>query len=473
VRYAIACIVLMLAACSGGGHPDLRRLYAPDMGRAQRAPVIIVPGILGSRLRDSRTGRELWPGSVFSLLVRAESLALRIDPQTLDPEPDSVEAYDLYRSVLGNDIYGGILETLERDGAYVRGTPGRPVDPSQRRYYLFPYDWRQDNVATARQLDALIEQIRHDYNDPRLRVDLVAHSMGGLIARYYLQYGTRDVLDGNEFPADFSGAEKLRTVVLLGTPNLGSVTALESFLLGHRVGLQRLATETLATMPSVYQLLPHPINDWIVDADGKPVQRDLFFVGTWIAHRWSVFDPQVITRMRAGERDSGVAGARVDLLQRYFAHRLERARRFVWSLSYNERQHAPVRLVVFGGDCQLTPARVVLEEAGKDAMKLRLFPREIEHPRPGVDYEALMLEPGDGEVTKASLLARESLNPAQQRSEDVFFPLAYSFLLCEDHAHLTGNLSFQDNLLNVLLSGDRPWDSRPGTERLVPPASGP
>ena len=75
-----------------------------------------------------------------------------------------------------------------------------------------------------------------------------------------------------------------------------------------------------------------------------------------------------------------------------------------------------------------------------------------------------MLEPGDGEVTKASLLARESLNPTQQRSGDVFFPLAYSFFLCEDHRHLAGNISFRDNLLNVLLSGEHPWDSPRGAE---------
>ena len=62
-------------------------------------------------------------------------------------------------------------------------------------------------------------------------------------------------------------------------------------------------------------------------------------------------------------------------------------------------------------------------------------------------------------MTKASLLARESLNPTVSRSEDVFFPLAYSLLLCEDHEHLTGNINFQDNLLNVLLSGEHPWDA--------------
>ena len=250
-------LVCLVTGCVGSRRPDLPRLYTSGPEGATVPPVIIVPGILGSRLRDSVTGEELWPGSIYNLLFGPRSLALEIDPTTLEPRPDHVVAYDLFRSVLGTDIYGKILRTLERTGGYVRGQPGRPVGTRQRRYYIFPYDWRQDNVVIARKLDALIEQLRRDYGDPQLKVDLVAHSMGGLIARYYLQYGTTDVLYGNEFLASFDGATKLRTVILLGTPNLGSVGALHSFLTGYRVGPQRIPTESLATMPSVYELLPH------------------------------------------------------------------------------------------------------------------------------------------------------------------------------------------------------------------------
>jgi hypothetical protein len=130
-------------------------------------------------------------------------------------------------------------------------------------------------------------------------------------------------------------------------------------------------------------------------------------------------------------------------------------------LTYNASQNAPVRLVVFGGDCTLTPARVVEErEPGSVPERgiVRLLPNAIKAPEPGIDYSRLMLEPGDGEVTKPSLLARQSLDPTESRSEDVFFPLAYAFFLCVDHEHLTGNINFQDNLLNVLLERERPWE---------------
>jgi pimeloyl-ACP methyl ester carboxylesterase len=453
--------------------PDLRRLYASGMEPPVTPPVIIVPGILGSRLRERGGGRELWPGSMFNVLFSASSLALDIDPRTLEPRAGDVEAYDVFRSLLGNDFYGAIIETLEKQGGYVRGHPGRRADARTRRYYLFPYDWRQDNVVTARRLDELIEQIRRDYGDPHLKVDVVAHSMGGLVVRYYIQYGVTDVLDANEFPANFTGAQKIRTAVLLGTPNLGSVNALHSLLVGHPVGWQTIPAEALATMPSVYELLPHPVTSWIVDGAGKPLERDLFFVGTWSWYQWSVFDPAIQKRVRARFRTVAEADRYLELLQRYFARRIERARRFVWSLSYNESQNAPVRLVVFGGDCTLTPARVLVERepdraSGRRAV-VSLLPGAVRTPQPGLDYSRLMLEPGDGEVTKPSLLARQSLDPTVSRSDDVFFPLAYAFFLCVDHEHLTGNISFQDNLLNVLLERERPWESASPN---APPVSG-
>jgi pimeloyl-ACP methyl ester carboxylesterase len=443
--------------------PDLRRLYASGMERGQVPPVIIIPGILGSRLRERSSGREIWPGSIYNVLFSARSLALDIDPATLEPRADDVEAYDLFRGLLGIDYYGAIIDTLERLGGYVRGQPGHAADAGRRRYYIFPYDWRQDNVVTARKLDALIEQIRHDYGDPRLKVDIVAHSMGGLITRYYIQYGVADVLDGNEFPANFAGADKIRTAVLLGTPNLGSVSALRSLLAGYRVGGQAIPVEALATMPSVYELLPHPVTNWIVDGKGRPLERDLFFVGTWMSYQWSVFDPAVEKRVKARFSAEEPGRKRVALLGDYFAKRIERARRFVWSLTYNVAQNAPVRLVVFGGDCTLTPARVVEEQESGPASEthavVRLLPNAIKDPQPGIDYARLMLEPGDGEVTKPSLLARQSLDPTESRSDDVFFPLAYAFFLCVDHVHLAGNINFQDNLLNVLLERGRPWEN--------------
>lgn len=414
----------LLAGCAAP-RPDFDALYDFRSEQTQ-PPLIVIPGILGSRLYNTRTRAEIWPGSAWNLLFdRKESLALQIDPQTLEPLDDGVEARGLFEAALGNDFYGEILRTLERSGHYERGSIGQPADRAHRRYYVFAYDWRQDNVVTARKLDALIAQIREDYGDPALKVDILAHSMGGLVARYYARYGMDDVLGGNEFVATMSGGRNIHTLILLGTPNLGSADSLHGFIAGAKVGLRRIPTEVLATTPSFYELFPHPLSDWLITTAGQPLERDVFDAQTWRRFGWSVFDPDVEARVRARAVERGEdADAVLDTLHRYFEKRLERARRFVWSLTVPVPPDAHARMIVLGGDCTPTPARLLVEEDDGDSV-VRLFPGEVKHRAPGVDYSRLMLEPGDGEVTKPSLLARESLDPSKPRHRYIHVPMEY------------------------------------------------
>ena len=423
--------------------PDLGRLYRVGMQNVDIAPVILIPGAFGSRLHDRDSGEELWPGAWWRILFSSyPELAIELDPATGQPLPSRLQARGVAEQAFGRDFYRPILDTLVRHGGYVRAEPGRPAKPGERRVYVFAYDWRQDNVQSARQLHALIEAVRADYGDPALRVDLVAHSMGGLIARYYLRFGTRDVLDGEAEQVTMDGSARVRKLVLLGTPNLGSVSSLHAFLSGEAVGLRRIAPTTLATMPSAYQLFPHPLASWLVGIDGEPRPDELFDPATWRRHRWGIFAP-----------GAGARPARPPPIQRP----PEPGPRLARVLSVAEPQ-SPIRYVLFGGDCHLTPARLLVEDVGgRDAV--RLAPADIAAPRPGVRYDELMLEPGDGRVTKPSLLARETLDPSAPQHEDSFLPVAYPFFLCEHHSQLTGNINFQDNLLGVLMTRHLPWES--------------
>lgn len=460
----VAALSLLISACATSPLPDLKRLYSntADLGsihkkNAQESfqnPVILLHGILGSRLRHTDTQEEIWPGSFIDLLFNDfQDVALPINPDSLTPASSDLDAYAIADRAAGQDYYGRIIRTLHEAGGYDLATPGQHVNPAKRQYYVFVYDWRQDNVQTARKLDQLIEQIRKDYNDPNLRVDIVAHSMGGLIARYYLRYGTVDVLDDNDFPINKHGASRVRRVVLVGTPNFGSVSALQQFLEGFKVGLRSIPTEVIATWPSAYQLLPHPINNWLVTADGRELERDLFDVNIWRRFEWSVFDSDVEADILKQFKDPERGHAYLNLIHRYFEKHLERARRFVWSLSVPIEEF-PISYVVFGGDCELTPARIIVEEVSGESV-VRLYPGNIINRVPNIDYQALMLEPGDGRVTKPSLLARQTLDPTVPRHRYSFFPLDYSVMFCDDHERLTGNINFQDNLLNILLSRDK------------------
>ena len=454
----------LLGCATEDTRPDLARLYATQADTASTPPLIVIHGVLGGRLFDPAAGNEVWPGTLRRVLFDDYAhLRLPIDTDTLLPQDSGFVVSGITDRAAGRDFYAQIHNTLEENGGYIRTQPGTPVRDTRKRFYVYSYDWRQDNLESVRGLNALIEQLRKDHETPDMRVDIVAHSMGGLITRYFIRYGTHDVLDDNDFPVRYDGDKKVRRAILLGTPNLGSIAGLDTLLYGHRIGLDRLDAEVVATFPSAYQVLPHALRDWLVDPNGKRMrwytrpdgtraEIDQFDVNWWRDHGLSIFDPVVRERIISAEADRASGERYFATLERYFERHLERGRRFSWSLTV-PAPHIEQRYAVFGGSCSLTPARGVFEQVGERYV-VQFDPGRVHNRVEGIDYDRLILEPGDGTVTKASLLARQILDPTVKRHKYSFFPLDYSIFLCEDHTRLTENSSFQDNLLNALLSAD-------------------
>jgi hypothetical protein len=98
-----------------------------------------------------------------------------------------------------------------------------------------------------------------------------------------------------------------------------------------------------------------------------------------------------------------------------------------------------------------TPRRLVIEEIGRDSVA-RLRPEQLERPVPRVDYESLMYAPGDGSVTRSSLLADHYFESDAPLTELAL--LEEAMLACERHDSLTGNADFLDALLIYLLKPD-------------------
>lgn len=117
-------------------------------------PVIIIPGIMGSAYKNGE---------------------LVIDP--------ILHTYD------------DLIATLDANGY----TPD--VD-----LFTFPYEWRDSNVFTANLLDNKVDQVKSmcECN----KVDIVAHSMGGLVARSYIQ------------SVNYDG--DVDQLIFLGTPHRGT-----------------------------------------------------------------------------------------------------------------------------------------------------------------------------------------------------------------------------------------------------------
>jgi len=448
VRWILLLVPLLGILACAGRRPDLERLYQPYSRGVEKTPVIVIPGVMGSRLFHGETGEEVWPAGFFGLIFgrHFDSLALPVERSDEAANRDALEARGIFHETFGRDFYANLLGTLEGPGSYDCAPPEEA--DSATDCFLFSWDWRRDFTEAAGELGDLIDWIRRSRGDPDLRVDVVAHSAGALITRYFIRYGGRDVLGTDEPVLDQAGAPKVRRAVLIAAPNYGSIRALQTAITGRHIGpFAEIRPEVLATMPGLYQLFPHPDRDWMIDNHGARIERDVYEVATWRDYRWSIFDSEIRTRIRGNFDSPDEAEAYLASVEAHMERALVRARRFHRALSI-PLGSSETEFAVFGGDCTLTPARCLLEEVDGE-VRVRLHPDDVENRVPGVDYEELMLEPGDGSVTKASLLSRASLDASADA--EGFFPLRFVVFICEEHGRLPGNVTFRDNLLNILL----------------------
>ncbi|MDV3220387.1 lipase/acyltransferase domain-containing protein [Intrasporangium sp.] len=224
--------------------------------------VVVLPGIMGSTLgvrgRDGSPAADnlFWApsgGAVWKLLTRRDSILDHELPEGIgDAHPeDGVEPVALMPDVhaipgiwtplKGYDVLVDHLRSL----GYREPTGDRPGN-----LVLAPYDWRLSNRFNGERLGTLVEPVLDrwraqggHYADARLV--FVCHSMGGLVARWYVEKR--------------GGHEVTRKLITLGTPWRGATNAVEQLVNGVRKGVGPLSinlTSFARSLPSLHQLMP-------------------------------------------------------------------------------------------------------------------------------------------------------------------------------------------------------------------------
>jgi hypothetical protein len=213
--------------------------------------IVVIPGITGSVL--AKDGKDVWALSGAALLRGLRTLGRSVrDLQLQGDDPDADDLGDgvtatrvmpdshLIPGLWKIDGYGLLATTLVERLDVVRG----------RNFFEFPYDWRRDNRVAAR----LLARRSHDWlrdwrersGNAGAKLVLVCHSMGGLVARHFLE-----VLEG---------WRDTRMLITFGTPYRGSLNALDFIANGVTKKLGPLTlmdlTGLLRSFTSVYQLLP-------------------------------------------------------------------------------------------------------------------------------------------------------------------------------------------------------------------------
>jgi pimeloyl-ACP methyl ester carboxylesterase len=460
----VLIIILTLAGCASQRAPTLGDIYsqsAQSIG-ADRNPVVVIPGILGSTLVERHTRQIVWGAFTYGaadadfpggarLFALPMELGTPLSELRDHVEPDGVlQSLDVNVSlfkVTALEPYRGIIEALAA-GRYVdrdiarsqERASGGPIDYDGLHYtcFQFDFDWRRDISENASRLERLIRDASDVASSARgspAKVDVVAHSMGGMVLLYYLRYGTQPLPeDGSIPPATWQGASLVDRAIIVGTPSAGSVLALKQLVEGVRYApiVPEYRPAVIGTMPSIYQLLPRDRHQRVVSAaTGQPLES-LYDTNTWQKHRWGLADPAQDEYLKWLLPEHADPDLRRRIALDHLAKCLARAEQLHRALDapmIDVPESLTLSLVL--GDSEPTPSILAVDARG------RLSVREW--------------APGDRTVTRASALMDERLGqPFRPR---LATPIRWSHIqfIAADHIALTQHSSFVDALLFELL----------------------
>lgn len=410
--------------------------------QAAKPPVIIIPGLVGSELVNEKSGEVVWFKTARS---RRDDLRLPISGGGLSGSRDDLVPRDILRRVKiglksNPSVYENLINSLKNAG-YAEGDWKAPAAGGfENTFYIFAYDWRRDNVENARILIGKIEELKRKLNRPDLRFNVVAHSMGGLVARYAAMYGDADLPTEKIAAPTWTGAIHFNKIFLVGTPNAGATVALRSLVsgispFGFSVNLpfvQNLTKFDFFTIPSLYQLLPTDGNLRAFDENLKPLPIDVYDAQTWDKYGWgATHDKNFAGNFSRGEQQNARA---------YFVSALSRARRFHESLNAGANEKAPISISVVGADCRETLDAIIIRRGvggvWKTLFKPAAFRRADGKTVSATETKRVLSAPGDGIVAKRSLVAA---------------PHEAEFLHCEGHNDLVANRAIQAHLLRLLI----------------------
>jgi pimeloyl-ACP methyl ester carboxylesterase len=223
---------------------ELKQLAQQVRATRSRAPllgtVVVIPGIMGSNLiSTSGTDEDLiWVNLVRLAFGRISRLRL-----TDNGMQDADSGFRVSASIIDKRTYTRLMLTLSARWS---------VSP-------FAFDWRKDIKSSADALDAVLRDILKAGDS--LPVHLVAHSMGGLVSRYFIHLH-KETWD------DLRSEGQGGRLIMMGTPNYGSFT-IPQVMTGAeklvqwlaRIDLTHSLTQVLDiinTFAGSYQMLPDP-----------------------------------------------------------------------------------------------------------------------------------------------------------------------------------------------------------------------
>jgi hypothetical protein len=274
--------------------------------------------------------------------------------------------------------------------------------------------------------------------------------MGGLVARYAAMYGDADIPGGPPVPT-WAGAKHFDKIFLLGTPNEGSVQALQTLLegmshIGGRFNLpwvRNINRHDVFSITSLYQLLPHADSFLVYGEDLRPLKLDIYDPATWDEYDWSIWkDKKFEERFSRIEQNNA---------RPYFRAALLRAKLFQAALNANTSAQTPVAFYLIGSDCKDTPNAILVRRDEKNDRWItqfdgKGFTRSDGEKVSSEDVKPFIYSMGDATVTTRSLAAETLRSNGRENA----LPIVDDLIRCEVHDKLVSNSEIQDRLFALL-----------------------
>ena len=379
-----------------------------------KKPVIIfIPGFKGSFLRQHSSRRLVWP-SPWQIYFGNKSLQLPIQPN----QKGLLELYSsevlhkitLVPGIFEIKFYDFWLKTLRRNFGKTHEIIG------------FDYDWRLDNFEAVQKLGQLIKQLNQHHDRP---ITLIAHSMGGLIASYYLRYGSQDFELAQE---NWSGAAQIDHMIFAGVPFRGTASMFRSIQIGMRTEQNRrlLCQPAVASFPSSYQLMPIAGTSFLSKLNGSALEQDIFDGQNWSDNHWGL--------MEAGDKQAK---------QLFTNTQLERASQFMKQIHKPAKQEAPKNLEVLNviGRGFDTPERIYVDRDKNGRWYILSSQDAKQHPE--IPDPHRIYGDGDYNVTASSAQLPESFTTFEHQT------------LYSEHQHsaLYDDPTIQQQIIDLIKKG--------------------
>ncbi len=244
-----------------------------------KKPIIFIPGIAGSELfkideslvspeekaigmiygDKERSANRIWVPIGYDATKANDDLNLYSNENLYGLQQGDLRKVNVFERHAGPvAMYSSLLGTI------MKNFPDRPV-------YLFSYDWRKSNIDSAEKLAAFIDSIT---DGGKVKVDLIAHSMGGIVSSHYLREHDDRVDKYLSFGSPYEGAPSAFNTLSSRSLVGGFLDVVIEKLIGIKPDVASSFTSMVELLPTQRMLEKYPYQ-FVSTGDLNSFQRIL------------------------------------------------------------------------------------------------------------------------------------------------------------------------------------------------------